>query len=538
MVRGKVWPRDQPEPSTWTVQLDDTFGVTEGAPGIYGYSPVDIYYDNLEVSPNSAHPLQEAKDADDHGNLHAPPPSAPAAPAAPAASTPKAAATHELVEHPKGPEAPAAMFGETVSRNMVSTAKGLPDDWDPKTGKNIKWQAKLGSQTHGGPVVFGNNVYIGTNNESPRDPKYKGDYGVLMAFNKDTGEFQWQNVHPKLPTGQVNDWPLEGVCSTPFVQGDRLWYVSNEAHVVCAKAATGEVVWKYDMRKELEVFPHNMAASSPLAKGGILFVVTGNGVDEGHVNIPAPSAPSFIALDQKTGKLLWKDNSPGNRILHGSWSSPVYGEAGGRTQVVFPGGDGWLYSFVPETGELLWKFDCNPKDSVWDIGGNGTRNNLIATPVFLDGKVYVGVGEDPEHGEGVGHLYAIDATKRGDITQTGVVWRREGEDFHRTISTVAIADGLLYAVDLSGFLYCLDAATGKLYWTYDALAAVWSSPYVADGKVYLTDEDGDVAILKHGKEKQLIREINMGDAIYTTVVAKDGTLYVATRSRLFAIGAK
>jgi outer membrane protein assembly factor BamB len=174
------------------------------------------------------------------------------------------------------------------------------------------------------------------------------------------------------------------------------------------------------------------------------------------------------------------------------------------------------------------------------LGGRGTKNEIIATPVIWEDRCIAAVGQDPEHGEGIGHLYAIDATLDGDVTEKGLVWHRGGEDFHRSISTVAIADGLAYAVDLSGHLHCLDARTGKLNWMYDVMAAVWGSPFVADGKVYLGDEDGDVLVLKAGPTLQKIAEINMGNAVYTTPVAKDGVLYIVSRTKIFAIqkGAK
>ena len=452
------------------------------------------------------------------------------------------------------------MFGGTPSRNMVSSATGLPDNWDRKSGLNIKWVAPLGSQTYAGPVVTRNLVFVGTNNEGLRNPKLEGDRGVVLAIRVSDGSLLWQAAHPKLPAGLVNDWPLQGVCSTPFVEGKRVWYVSNRAEVVCAdiegfrdgendgpykdEKATGaidvDIIWKYDMMNELDVFPHNLAAGSPLAAGDLLFTVTGNGVDEGHVNVPSPFAPSFIALNKNTGKLAWEDATPGESILHGSWSNPAYGVIRGRPQVVVPGGDGLIYSFDPRTGKKLWWFDANPKDSVWALGGRGTRNNVISTPVIWEDRVYIGVGQDPEHGEGPGNLWAIDATGEGNVTGTAVVWHRGGEEFNRTISTVAIHDGLLYAADLSGYLYCLDARTGKHHWTYNAYAAVWGSPFVADGKVYLGDEDGDIAILRAGKKMELIREINMGNAIYTTPAAGNGVLYVASRTNLFAIsgGAK
>ena len=141
-------------------------------------------------------------------------------------------------------------------------------------------------------------------------------------------------------------------------------------------------------------------------------------------------------------------------------------------QAFFPGGDGWLYGFNARTGEKLWWFDLNPKDSVWPK----TKNDGISTPVFHDGRVYMSVGQDPESGEGVGHMYAIDPRKRGDITETGRVWQYD--KIRRSISTAAIADGLVYISDFSGFLHCVDAATGAPYWTFDALAAVWGSPLV------------------------------------------------------------
>jgi outer membrane protein assembly factor BamB len=449
------------------------------------------------------------------------------------------------------------MWGGSPSRNQVSAEKNLPTSWDTETGANIKWQVPLGSQTYGGPLVVGNKIFVGTNNQSERNPKHKGDRGVIMAFNLSDGAFLWQIAHPKLPAGRVNDWPQQGVCSTPYVEDDRLYYISNRAEVVCldtegfldgendgpitsetdSEKIDGDLIWKYDMIAELDVFPHNLATSSPLGIDGLLFALTSNGVDEGHVHIPAPFAPSFVAFDLASGELVWDSALPGDHILHGQWANPAYGEAGGRKQVIFPGGDGWLYSLEPKTGALIWKFDCNPKDAVWELGGRGTRNNLVSTPVFHNGVVYIAVGQDPEHGEGDGHLWAIDASGTGDITETGALWHFGDENYKRTVSTVSIDDGLLYAADLSGFVYCLDAKTGEHHWTHDTFAAIWGSPFVADGKVYIGDEDGDVDVLKAGKTLEVLHETNLGSAVYTTPVARDGIIYIASRNTLFAIEA-
>ena len=438
---------------------------------------------------------------------------------------------------------------------MVSNEKNIPGEWDVKGGKNILWSAPLGSQTYGNPVVADGKVFVGTNNDGHFRSGIKGDKGVVLCFEEKSGKLLWQATHDKLPTGRVNDWPEQGICSTACVDGERVYYVSNRCELVCADvngfrdgkndgAVTDEkyhdrmdadIVWSLDMIEELGSFPHNLATSSPVVAGDLVFVITSNGVDEGHLNLPVPDAPAFIAVNKKTGEIVWDNDAPGVKILHGQWSSPAFGKVGGVEQAVFPGGDGVCYSFEAKTGKLLWKFDLNPKDSLWELGGRGTRNNIIATPVIHDNSVFLCVGQDPEHGEGVGHLYRIDATKRGDITESGRVWHFGGDKFNRSMSTCAIKDGLLYISDLSGFLYCLDARTGKQYWKHDTFAAIWGSPYIVDGKVLLGTEDGEVIVHKFGKEKKLLATMDMGSSVYTTPVAANGVLYISSRNRLFAI---
>ena len=116
------------------------------------------------------------------------------------------------------------------------------------------------------------------------------------------------------------------------------------------------------------------------------------------------------------------------------------------------------------------------------------------------------------------------------------VWHYD--KIRRSISTAAIADGLVYIADFSGFLHCLDANTGKPYWTHDTFAAVWGSPFVADGKVYLGDEDGDIVVLQHGKEKKVLAEMNMGSAVYATPVPAHGALFINNRNELYALAVK
>jgi outer membrane protein assembly factor BamB len=597
-------------------------------------------------------------------------------------------------------------WGGSSIRNNTPQGKNIPSEWTvgsfDKSGKwvkedakNVKWVAHLGSQSYGNPVVANGQVYVGTNNGAGYLKRYPAtiDLGVLLAFDEADGRFLWQHSNEKLPTGRVHDWPLQGVCATPLVEGERLWYVTNRGEVVCLdtkgfydneddgpvtgdlgrlfdimknddpakdkladvvknlkegkispalaaeckaaglelpadakpqadgpnfkiafKPASGtprevrlrlegpklsvykvinvddkdeaDVIWRVDMMKQLGISQHNMCSCSVTTVGDILFVNTSNGVDEGHINLPAPKAPSFVAMDKNNGKVFWTDGSPGTNVLHGQWSSPAYAVLGGVPQVIFGGGDGWLYSFKGDKGkdgkpELLWKFDCNPKESKYVLGGRADRNHIIGTPVIHEGLVFVGVGEDPEHGEGVGHLWCIDPTKRGDVSpelafnvkdltkpiaphrmqavnkedgevaranpNSAAVWHyasfdqnKNGksefeETMHRTCGTVAIKDGLLFVADFSGLFHCLDAKTGVPYWTHDMLAAAWGSPLIVDGKVYIGDEDGDIAVFKLSKEMELIAENPMSSSVYSTPVSANNMLFIADKDHVFCI---
>lgn len=441
------------------------------------------------------------------------------------------------------------MFGGRPDRNMVSPEKNLPETWEWRPGKNLKWVAELGTQTWGSPVVGGGRVYIGTNNDKPRDPAVTGDRGVLMCFAEADGAFLWQAAHEKLPGGEKEDWPKIGLCSTPCVAGDRVYYVSNRGELVCCDAlgfSDGEndgpfqdekrrgkqdadFIWTLDMPKEFGVLPHQASASSPLVAGGLVFVLTGHGVDVETRKVRNPGAPSFIAADAATGRVVWKDNSPGERILGAQWGSPAYGGVDGQAQVAFPGGDGWLYAFEPKSGKLLWKFNCKAHESA------GTDNHLVAMPVYAGDRVLIAVGQDTETAGPPGCVRAIDARKRGDITKEGELWRIGGGEFGRSLSAVSVHEGLVYAVEQDGYLNCVDLAGGKRVWRHDFLSTVWGSPLAADGKVYVRTGDGDVVVFAVGREKKVLAKNTLRNLGHGTTVAANGVLYLAGESKLYAV---
>ncbi len=513
-------------------------------------------------------------------------------------------------------------WGGWSGRNNTPQGKNIPKTWDVLDGTNILWTAQLGSQTYGNAVVANGKVYVGTNNQNGYIKRYPAevDLGCLLCFDANTGDFLWQHSSPKLPTGRVHDWPEQGICCAPFADGERLWFVSSRGEVICLDSEgfrdgendgpyksednenpdEADVIWKFDMMGTLGVSQHNMCSCSCTCAVDVLLVNTSNGVDESHINIPAPDAPSFIALDRNTGKILWTDKSPGLNILHGQWSSPAYAKLGGIDQAIFGGGDGWVYSFVPAgdgngKAKLLWKFDANPKETKWILGGRGTRNNIIATPVIYQGRVYVAVGQDPEHGEGPGHLWCIDPTKKTDgsdvspslavdkegkpiphrrlqavIPENGdkaipnpnsaAIWHYTNfdangngkidfeEQMHRSCGTVAIKDDILYIADFSGLFHCLNAVElseqkdefgipcPKVNWTYDMFAAAWGSPLIVDGHVYIGDEDGDIAVFEHGSsDGEPIEELNMENSVYSTPIVANNILYITNKDTLFAI---
>lgn len=428
------------------------------------------------------------------------------------------------------------MMGGRPDRNMVSNEKGLPVEWEWKENapkKNIKWAAGLGDVTYGSPVVSGGRVFIGTNND---DPAVKQKRGVLKCFAEKDGSLLWRVVHDKLADAGEDDSAI-GICSTPCVVDDRVYYVSNRAELICLAVQDGRQIWVLDMRTALGISPNQASASSPIIVGDLVFLVTGHGASHRSGIVKNPQAPSFIAVNRTTGKVTWQDNSPGAKILTGQWGSPGYGVVAGQPQVAFPGGDGWLYSFEPTTGKLLWKFNCKAHEAVSSKGEPETTYNVVAAPVFFGERVFIAVGE-PEASTGPGALRCIDARQRGDVTKSAEVWRLGGKEFNDSLSTVAVHDGLVYAADAPGYMSCIDASTGQRLWGHDHLSNIWGSPLVADGKVYVQTGEGVVHVFQAGREKKLLaKNDTLPEVAHGTPVVANGVLYITGQRKLYAITA-
>ena len=265
--------------------------------------------------------------------------------------------------------------------------------------------------------------------------------------------------------------------------------------------------------------------------------------------IRRPNAPSLIVLDKITGRLLAQDGERiGPRIFHCTWSSPALAHVGGQRLIFFCGGDGVVYAFEALPQDLpkgpvrklkrVWKFDCDPtapKENVHRYIGNRRESpsNILSMPVFHDNRLYVTGGGDIWWGKNVAWIKCIDATKRGDITNTGLIWSHPLQG--HACTTPAVYNGMVFAADCRGHIDCLDAQTGKLYWTQKTKGGVWASTLVADGKVYVGSRRDDFWILAAAKKKKVLASIRFDSPVGATAMAANGVLYVTTLTTLYAV---
>jgi outer membrane protein assembly factor BamB len=500
----------------------------------------------------------------------------------------------------EGIAADQPQWGEVWSRNMISREKGLPESFDPKTGENIRWSAKLGTQTFSTPIVAGGRVYIGTNNEEPRDPKHQGDRGVMMCFEEKTGKFLWQLVVPKREDDPFCDWPKTGMSSPVTVEGDRVYLVNNRGEVMCldargmangndgpfkeeaahftprgtnappqpeqVSATDADILWMFNLTTDAGIWSHDAAHSSILIDGDYLYLNSGTGVDNTHRVIRTPNAPSLVVLDKRTGIYLARDDEHiAPNIFHCTWSSPSMGKVSGRKTIFFAGGNGMIYAFeplkknfpspfilspsdgerkkvrgsVPATLKKNWQFEFDPtapKTNVHQYSTNRRESpsNIYGMPVFHRDRIFVAGGGDIFWGKREAWLKCIDATKTDDITSNSLIWSYPLEK--HVLGTPAIYNGCVFIADVGRKMHCVDAETGKSFWTHDISGEVWASPLVADGKVYLGARNGDFWIFEASKEKKVIGKIELTTPINATATAANKTLFIATMQRLFAVG--
>jgi outer membrane protein assembly factor BamB/HEAT repeat protein len=452
------------------------------------------------------------------------------------------------------PLVPAPSVAPQPQTTLAQTGNP-PIDWNTTTGRNIVWSVELGNEVFGSPVVAGDAVYIGTDNTRQMNPAFQEDSGVLMAFRVTDGAFLWQDVAPRVERG-LREFLLPSTTSVPYVDGDRLYYVTAECQLRCLDTkgfgdgenngpyreevfkdnAAADIIWELDM-PALGVFPHEACNSEVLSLGDLLMVSTSNGQNEGHTRVPSPRAPSLIAVNKRSGELVWRAIGPGDQVLHGAWSSPVAANVNGRMQVLFGGGDGWLRAYDAASGHEVWRFDGNPKDARWlPRPGVLSRSSIIASPVFADGRVFIAMGQSPGHGNAPSFIHAISPNGRGDVTKSGLLWT--SREVGRVVGTPIVKDGLLYVGDLGGTVHCLDAATGAHLWKHETNDAIWGCLLLAGDRLYVGNAEGLMTVLRAGRRKELLAQIEMDTPLYSRPAVVGDALYLATANRLYLIAAK
>jgi outer membrane protein assembly factor BamB/HEAT repeat protein len=457
------------------------------------------------------------------------------------------------------PLAPLSTPSPSVAPQLQTTAVQTgnpPIDWDTTTGRNIVWRVDLGKETYGRPVVAADAIYVGTDNARFMNPAYLEESGVLVAFQAKDGKFLWQDVNPRVERG-LREFLLPSTTSAPYVEGDRLYYVTAECQLrsldtqgfrdgendgpyreeVFKDDAAADIVWELDMCGRLGVFPHEATNSEVLSVGDLLMVSTSNGQNEGHLRVPSPRAPSLVAVDKRSGEVVWRAIGAGGQVLHGQWSTPVAADVNGRLQVLFGGGDGWLRSYDATSGHEVWRFDGNPKDARWLPRPRVfSRGSIIASPVFADGRVFIAMGLSPGHDNGPSLIHAISPNGQGDVTGSRLLWT--SREVGRVIATPIAKDGLLYVADLGGTIYCFDAATGAHIWKHQTTGAIWGSFVLAGERLYAGNVEGGMTVLRAGRRKELLAEFEMDAPLYSRPALIGDALYIATANRLYFIAAK
>ena len=455
-------------------------------------------------------------------------------------------------------------WGQAWSRNMVSLEKDLPDSFDPKTDRNIKWSVALGTETHSTPIIAGERVFIGTNNGGPRDPKHQGDRGVLMCFDEKTGRFLWQLVVPKREEDPYLDWPKTGISSPVTVEGDRVYLVNNRGEVMCLDAhglANGndgpyqdesshmtprgtnapsqraspgpmdaDVLWLFDLTVGAGIWSHDAAHSSILIDGDYLYLNTGTGVDNTHKRIRTPDAPSLVVLDKSTGKLVARENERNAaRIFHCTWSSPSLGLVNDRALIFFAGGDGKVYAFEALQRRNRDAFSRLSVEA--DAASRLEPCNAPADAVQLLKKVWQ-FDFDPAAPKENVHRY------NGN--------RREGPSniyglpvFHGNRIYLAGGGDLFWGKN-EAWLKCIDATktgditTNGLVWSYSLNRHVFSTPAVHDGLVFIADCGREFHCVDAESGHPHWTHGIKGEVWASPLVA-DGKVYLGTRSGDFYV---
>jgi len=386
------------------------------------------------------------------------------------------------------------------SLDGVSDEKGLPTKWS--TDENVTWKLALPGRSGATPIIWGEHIFLNVAD---------GDDLYLWAVDRKAGSVLWKK---KIAGGNFKINKQNMSSPSPVTDGKTVFIMTGTG-IFKAFDFTGNELWSREIQKDYGAFGLNWGyASSPLLWNNTLYVQVLHGMKTDD--------PSYLLkIDPKSGKTLVKIERPTDAIVESpdSYTTPAIWTSGKQSEIIITGGD-VVTGHDPATLKELWRANVlNPQ--------NNPMNRIIASPVVRDGLIYAPTRVRP--------LSALRPGGKGDVSKSHLVWQNpNGPDV-----PTPVTDGkYLYVTNDRGIIWCLDAKTGaEVYGGKRIKAAIYSSsPVLADGKLYVTNEDGLVTVVKAGPEFEVLAENDMKDYTLSSPAVSDGQLFIRTAGYLFCIG--
>lgn len=386
--------------------------------------------------------------------------------------------------------------------NGVSGETDLPFKWDKAT--NITWKLPLPSWSGATPIVWDNHIFLNVAN---------GEDLFLWAVDRSKGARLWERP---LGGGNHKERKQNMSSPSPVTDGKRVWVMTGTGMLKGFDFA-GKELWARDIQSDYGRFGLNWGyASSPLLHEGALYVQVLHGMKTDD--------PSYVMkIDGGTGKTLWKVERPTKAITESpdSYTTPALVRHGGITEIVITGGD-VVTGHDPATGKELWRADgLNPS--------NNPYNRIVASPFVHGGMIFAPTRERP--------LLALKPGGRGDVTASHRLW---STDVGPDVPTPVTDGTYFYIVRDNGVMWCLDVKTGKPIYGPERLkpGTYSSSPVLADGKLFVSNEDGLTTVVRAGPKFEILAENPLDDYILSSPAISDGQVFIRTASHLWAIGSR
>jgi outer membrane protein assembly factor BamB len=387
--------------------------------------------------------------------------------------------------------------------NGVSGEKGLPVKWGPE--ENVAWKLPVPTRSGATPIIWNNHIFLNV----ALEPK-SGDL-ELWAVDRTKGQVMW-----KSPLSGGNNMQRKQNMSSPspVTDGTTVWVMTGTG-ILKAFDFKGKELWMRDIQKDYGAFGLNWGyASSPLLHQGVLYVQVLHGMKTDD--------PSYILkIDGKSGKTHWRVERPTDAIRESpdSYTTPALLQYGGKTEIVITGGD-VVTGHDPASGKELWRADgLNPE--------NIPSYRIVASPIIAAGLIIAPTRVKP--------MLAIKPGGSGDVTESHKVWSFDrGPDVPTPVS-----DGkLLYIVGDSGIVHGLDVKTGQVVYGPERLKSgtYSASPVLADGRIYVTSEEGVTSVFAAGPKFELLAENAMNEYTLSSVAVSNGQIFLRTEGHLYAIG--